>query len=209
MCRRLVALLILVALAGCAEGPTWTRTPNGCPAGPYDNPVLIPVANHEVVWEGVVDVVGDYFRIDREEPVRLLGTTLTEGRIDTYPKPGATYLEPWENDSANSYERLESTLQSIRRRAVVKVIPSQQGGGFWIDVAVFKELENVLSPEHSTAGAATFRFDNSLTRVVNPELAPNRNQAWIDQGRDTALEQRILGQLIFRFTPQGSPIPLQ
>ena len=47
-----------------------------------------------------------------------MGSTLTEGRIDTFPKPGATLLEPWDHDSADSYERLESTLQSIRRYAV-------------------------------------------------------------------------------------------
>ena len=42
----------------------------------------------------------------------------------------------------------------MRRRAVVRVIPAQ--GGHWVDVAVFKELEDVVKPEHATAGAATF-----------------------------------------------------
>ena len=96
----------------------------------------------QLVFDGVADVISQYFRIEHEEPVRLLFNTLTEGRIDTFPQPGATLLEPWYHDSADSYERLESTLQSIRRYAVVKVIPAQNGG-FWIDVAVYKELENM------------------------------------------------------------------
>ncbi|MEI8376520.1 MAG: hypothetical protein WCJ35_27195 [Planctomycetota bacterium] len=83
----------------------------------------------------------------------MLGGTLINGRIDTFPKPGATLLEPWDHDSADSYERLESTLPSIRRYAVVKVIPAQNGG-FWIDLAVFKELENMRQPEHATAAIA-------------------------------------------------------
>ena len=194
----------------------------------YDNPVLLRVTNHELVWDGVVDVVSEYFRIDREDPVRLLGSTLTEGRIDTFPKPGATLLEPWDHDSADSYERLESTLQSIRRYAVVKVIPAQNGG-FWVDVAVYKELENVRQPEHATAGSATFRNDVSPNRTTyaaatnpnqpvsltqcqpngaRPIRPPALNQSWIPQGRDTAAEQRILGQILDRFTPEGTPVPV-
>ena len=227
MRSRLAAILPLIALLGCAGE---VRLPFQPAPVSYDNPVLLRVTNHELVWDGVVDVVSQYFRIDREDPVRLLGNTLTEGRIDTFPKPGATLLEPWEHDSADSYERLESTLQSIRRYAVVKVIPAQNGG-FWIDVAVYKELENVLQPDHATAGSATFRNDvspnrNDLTsdRNVNPNqpsgLNPIQpkgispvppvgvNPNWIPQGRDTVAEQRILGQILDRFTPEGTPIPV-
>ena len=120
------------------------------PATAFDNPLLVSNPNAQYVFDTAVDVIGDYFMIDHEEPVRLLGTTLTEARIDTYPKVGATVFEPWDHDSADSYQRMESTLQSIRRHAVIKVVPTR--GGFWIDVAVFKELENVAQPEQSTAG---------------------------------------------------------
>jgi hypothetical protein len=203
----LAALLPLVALCGCAES-LWTVPPGQpVPLTAFANPTLIPVANHAQVWEGVVDVVGDYFRIEHEEPVRPQGTTFTEGRIDTYNKTGATLLEPWDHDSANEYERLESTLQSIRRRAIVRVIPAQ-GGGFLVEVVVSKELENLRQPEHATVGPATFRYDNSLTRVVNPQRATALNQGWIPQGRDVALEQRILGQMQYRFSPQGRPVAL-
>jgi hypothetical protein len=62
-------------------------------------------------------------------------------------------------------------------------------------VAVFKELEDVARPEHATAGAATFRYDDSLTRVANPVGGQEINRGWIPQGRDTALEQRIVAEL--------------
>ncbi len=163
MRSRFAAILPLVALLGCAGEVhlPYQRAPVS-----YDNPALLRVANHELVWEGVVDVVSDYFRIDQEHPVRLQGNTLFEGWIDTFPKPGATLLEPWDHDSADSYERLESTLQSIQRKAVVKVIPAQNGG-FWIEVAVYKELENLLRPDHSTAGSATFRNDVSPSATIS------------------------------------------
>lgn len=196
------AAVLLAAMLGCAPRPV----PPGYPIQPMPvtcaNPVLVPLGDHRSVWETVVDVVDDYFRIEREQPVRLYDDTLTEGRLDTFPVVGATVFEPWRHDSADPQERLESTLQSIRRRAVVRVIPDRQG--YWIDVAVLKELEDVARPEHATAGAATFRYDDSLTRVVNPVAGQEVNEGWIPQGRDVALEQRILGQLQHRF---GRPAP--
>ncbi len=199
MRRLLPVTLILSAavLSGCAvdrslTDPGW-QTQNVF----HDNPVFLPVTDHEFVWETVVDVVDDYFPIRREEPVRFLGKEPTQGRLDTFPVVGSTIFEPWHRDSASSYEKLESTLQSIRRHAAVTVKPIKEGG-YLVDVAVYKELEDVVEPENASAGNATFRYDSSLTRVVNPVGAQEINKGWIPKGRDTALEQRILGQLISR-----------
>jgi len=159
----------------------------------YPNPVFLPIPDNVTAWETVVDVIDDYFTIEREEPVRLIGNTLTEGRIDTFPKTAATMLEPWHNDSVGQFEQMEATLQSMRRRAVVRVTPTE--GGHMVDVAVYKELENVERPEHATAGAATFRYDGSLTRVVNPVGEQEISEGWIDQGRDVALQQQIIRHL--------------
>ena len=202
------AIVTLVALAGCTGGSCWTTPPSRTELGAIENPMFVPITNPELVWPAVVDTVGEYFRVDHEEPVRLLGNTLTEGRIETYPKTGATVFEPWDNDSANHYERLESTLQSIRRYAVVRVVPVPSGG-FWIDATVVKELEDLRHPEHESAGAATFRHDVTQNRVGNPLVATAVHQGWIREGRDAALEQRILAQLQFRLSPEGQPIPLR
>jgi len=183
-------------LSGCAQPPTWQSPPGPQVAPLCDNPCFIPIADPARAWETVVDVIDDYFKIEREEPVRLAGNTLIEGRIDTFPKVGATMFEPWEHDSANGDERVESTLQSMRRKALVRVMPAQ--GGYWVDVAVLKELENLPRPEFATAGAATLRYDDSLVRVVNPVGAQPPTMNWIPQGRDPALEQRILGHLLAR-----------
>ena len=202
--RRFTAFgLLLLAASGCAitppvTNPTW-QTTNVL----YDNPALLPVTDHELAWEAVVDVIDDYFRIEREEPVRLVGNVPTQGRLDTFPTLGSTLFEPWHGDSVGPYEKLESTLQSIRRYATVRVIPAQ--GGYLADVAVFKELEDVVRPAHATAGAATFRYDSSLTRVVNPVGEQEIHKGWIPMGRDTALEQRIVEQLLARMGPPPAP----
>jgi hypothetical protein len=170
------------------------------------NPLFISGTDHEFIWETVVDVVDDYFRVESE--LRPTGDGVTEGVMRTFPLIGATVFEPWHSDSANAYERLESTFQTIRRYSVVHVRPTQ--GGFWVDVAVFKELENNTRPLNSTASAATLlRYDTSPTRVVDPVGEQEGHAGWIPEGRDLALEQRILGQLQWRFSGNGNPVPLQ
>src|SRR5262245_49993223 len=76
--------------------------------------VLVPALNRDLVWDQVVDIVDDYFKIEHEERVKLVGCTMIEGHIDTFPLTGATLFEPWRRDSVGCYNRLESTLQSIR-----------------------------------------------------------------------------------------------
>jgi hypothetical protein len=197
-------LLILLSVgAGCAvdiPGPTAAQV---IPIA-SENPALLPNLDRDLLWQHLVDVVDDYFTIDREEPVRLIGNVLTEGRIDTFPEIGSTYFEPWRRDSANSYEKLESTLQTIRRQATVRVIPT--AGGYLADVTVFKELEDLARPEHATTGAATLRHDTSLDRVVQPIGDQPVLKGWIPLGRDLALEQRILAQLRNRLGVPAAPL---
>ncbi len=175
----LPAMLILLALAGCVSGPLGSG-PNMPAPMVYGNPIFAPYPDAQYVFDTTVDVVGDYFRLEHEEPVRMLGTVLTEGRIDTYPQIGATIFEPWDYDSANGYERWESTLQSMRRRSVVKVTPAQ--GGYWIEVVVYKELENCWQPEQFDRR----RRDLQPRRHVDARgqsRGRQEHQSWLDPPR--------------------------
>jgi hypothetical protein len=176
-------------------------------AGPpvLENPLFIPAGDRELLWNQTVDAVDDYFRIEREERVRLIGGVLTEGRIDTFPITGSTIFEPWRRDSTPGYEKLHATLQSIRRRATLRVIPTQ--GGYLIEVAVQKELEDLDKPEHATAGGATLRHDGSLVRQEGSSGRFSTTLGWIPLGRDLTLEQRILADLRARLDV-GAAIPL-
>ncbi len=192
--RFVVAALLVASLGavGCAR----LRMPIGAgpPANvPIENPLFVPPMDREFLWNQAVDATDDYFRIEREERVRLIGGVLTEGRIETFPITGSTIFEPWKKDSTPGYEKWHATLQSIRRRALVRVIPTE--GGYLLDVTVFKELEDLDRPEHATAGGATLRHDGSLVRQ---EGAPGRysvSLGWIPLGRDMTLEQRMLADL--------------
>ncbi len=193
MWRLLAASFCLVALSGCTlepPGPASVSTPSTVT---FENPMFIPGTDFQRVWETVVDVVDDYFRIEREEPVRLVGNVLTEGRLDTFPEVSSTMLEPWRHDSVTSYDKLEATLQTMRRRAQIRVMPAE--GGFWVDVAVYKELEDMVQPEQATAGRATFPSESTQVRIINPIGGQEMHQGWIPKGRDPNLEQLMICQL--------------
>lgn len=166
-----------------------------------NNPIAIPASRCDFVWDQIVDVVDNYFDIQTEQRVREVGAILTVGRIDTAPKTGATCFEPWRGDAADKYERLHGTLQTLRRRAVVQVIPGVDV--YQIEVVVYKELEDLQRPEGSTAGSATFRTDSSFVRVEEPVGVQPTTKGWIPLGRDAALEQKMLYEILDRLGPPG------
>src|SRR5262249_40397675 len=150
------------------------------PLPPGPNPILVTTMDRDFVWDQVVDVVDDYFRIEHEERPQVVENVLTEGRLDTYPRGASTILEPWNRDSVTLYERWEATLQSLRRRAIVRVTPVQ--AGFEVEVQVFKELEDVARPESgaiTTANPQTLRNDDALQRLTNTVVRPEPTRGWI------------------------------
>ena len=113
----------------------------------------------------------------------------------------AAYLESrkfgvpfWRGDSVGLDDRLESTLQTIRRFARVQITPVP-GRGFAVKLEVLKELEDLARPDRQTAGRAVFNNDSPVNRtreIVGPVPVPLQ---WIPRGRDTKLEQVILNRI--------------
>jgi hypothetical protein len=209
------ALATACGLTGCRgwlQGVDGAALYGAAPAGPVDNPLFVPPLDPEYVWNNLVDAVDDHFRIEREERVRLIGGILTEGRIDTFPTIGSTLLEPWRGDSTAGYEKLHATLQSVRRRATVRLIPTE--GGTLVDVVVQKELEDLDKPEHATTGNATLRHDGTLVRNEGPPGRFSVTLGWIPIGRDCSLEQKILRDIQCRLDvpltgPAANTLPVE
>jgi hypothetical protein len=177
-----------VALPGVAPNPDV----NAAALGP--NPVAVRVTNEDVAWDQIADVVSGYFTISREQRARRSGEVWTEGRIDTVPLDGATWLQPFRKDSVGTFNRWESTFQTIRRRATVRVIPD--AAGYLVEVIVEKELEDLPSPEKATSGAATFLDDDALpSQQVEAVSRTASSPRWLMLGRDPLLEQRMLADI--------------
>ncbi len=205
-----------IFVPGQVSGPPGSAPGEVVPDVVPPSTVSVPVTNPDWAWDQIVDVVDDYFQIASEDRVKQVADVMTEGRIDTFPVTGATIFEPWRKDSANLHERWECTLQSIQRRASVRVIPDATG--YLVDVSVWKELEDVPKPIHANTGAATFRYDTSLQRDTEFDPDPNRipgdparpvgprtpTAGWIYLGRDPALEQEMLAKIRAKLC--GAPI---
>ena len=192
--------------SGCtwrgADQPYWPSPAESAAFETIRNPLFAPICDREFLWNQLVDTIDDYFKIQRENRVRVIGDELIEGRIETFPTVGATMLEPWRRDSTPGFERLHSTLQSVRRRAVVGVSPTE--GGFLVEVAVFKDLEDLERPGHSTVNAATLPHDDSPDRNEPSTVESAVRPSWIPQGRDVSLEQQVLRELQSRLAG-GTP----
>ena len=173
---------LLIGAIGCAM---WRPA-----SPPVGNPIVVRANDGEFVWERTVDVVHAYlFEIEREN--RL------DGVIETRYKTGASYLEPWHPDSPGARNRLESTLQSIRRKAYISVTPVD--GGFLVGVEAIKELEDVSRAANSP-GAATFLDNNPLQRDLNVVVGQATPSGWIPRGRDAELEQAMLQSITQAFS---------
>jgi hypothetical protein len=171
-----------------------TPAPGQMPVAGPANSISVPVVDDDVAWDQIADVVSDYFPIAREQRARRGGEGGSEGRIETVPQDGATWLEPHRKDSVGSFNRWESTFQSIRRRAAVRVIPD--GNSYLVEVIVEKELEDLPKPEKATTGSATFSNDITLPSSRLEEVSRVRRSArWLSLGRDPALEQRMLAEI--------------
>jgi hypothetical protein len=176
--------------AGCASVPPLVGG-DGTLLGPsitVENPVYIPLGplSYNQVFEKVIDVVSDQFEIAEYNRY--------DGRIETFPRVAPGLEQPWKPGCPDLYQRLYATLQSVRHRAVVLIQPADNGG-FFIQVTVFKELEDVPRPIRATAGNAIFQTEPTVERqneVIDlSRFEPN----WIPLGRDTCVEQALLQEL--------------
>ena len=199
--QRLCLMLTLIAccMSGCRA---FTRTEVAPEAQlvnqEIQNPVQIPMLERFLVMDEISDEIDDYFHIAREEQIRVVDSVMTEGWIETWPRIGSTILEPWHHDSTRGFEKLHATLQTVRRQAKVRIIPS--GDSYLVDVKVFKELEDNPNPVRGAVTGKYLRHDNALDVGVEDYWNARQNDGWISMGRDVSLEQRILSRIVQRLS---------
>ena len=192
----LAIAIALTSFGGCRQFVY--RLDNSPPETFVPNPLELPPAEDEFVWLQVVDAVDDYFRVTREQPVQNSDGLVLDGRLETAYRPGASLMEPWRKDSTQGFERLQSTLQSIRRRATVTVRP--RGAAYTVEVIVQKDLEDTDRSQFATESTSARRHDGTVLRRDDGFDDSPQTLGWIPLGRDTSLEQRILRDIFDRVT---------
>ena len=84
-------LLLMFCAISCATGCKAFRSFGGLenqpiPATQVANPLAVPMLDRWLVMEQISDELDNYFRIFREERIRMHDGILSEGRIETHPK---------------------------------------------------------------------------------------------------------------------------
>jgi hypothetical protein len=183
--------VVLLASGGCSSGPLLDNPAllRPDPTVTVENPVYLPLGPpaYNTVYEKLLDILDRYWEIGDENRYggRIVTIPRTEPGLERSLVPGSPSCE----------ERLYATLQSIRWYAVAQIEVANDGG-FFVDVKVYKELEDVPRPTRATAPVAAFRSDNTVVerqREVIETVTPDSN--WIPIGRDAKMEQAILQEL--------------
>ncbi len=178
-------LLLLLIFPGCSTlggKPQQVQTMN--------NPLILTANSEDVAWERTIDVLhGFLFEIEREN--RQART------IETKYKVGSGLFEPWHRESVGWNNRLESTLQTVRRKVIVTLSQVSRGSQntYVVQVVALKEVEDLDAIAANSPGGATFQESTPLSRDLNQTLGQSRPSGWIPRGRDFALEQAILSRL--------------
>jgi hypothetical protein len=186
------AATLALALAGCSTGPLRENPVILRPDAlvPQENPLYLPQGPQPEVYDKIfqkaLDVVDDFFEIAY--------TNRYEGRIETQPAVAPGLEQPWKPGSPDFYQRLLANFQSIRHRCIV-LISTADEGGYYIDVKVLKELEDLPSPVRATAGANFWRMNSTIERQFEVIEQPIYESNWIPIGRDYKLEQVILARM--------------
>ena len=205
-----LSLLFFPAFSGCAGVPS--EPAPALSVGTYNdaapNPLFVQTSDPDYLWNAVVDVVDNYFEIKFESPIRVFErqtengerfVSRAEGRIDTAPTIAAGCLEPWRKNSVNRDDRFLATLQTIRRSAVVRIVPD--ASGYLIYLSVYNEIEDLKNPMGATIGFNQ-NFIDDFSQWTPPVGERAASKGWIPMGRDAALETRILEEIAWRL---GNP----
>ncbi|MFO0926929.1 MAG: hypothetical protein U0736_07780 [Gemmataceae bacterium] len=181
---------LAVVLGGCASGPMLENPLLFRPdrAQAHENPIYIPQGPmaYARVFETIEDILADYFDIAYANRY--------DGRIETKPKIAPGIEQWWKPGSPDLYQRLLAFTQTIRHRALVSITTADDGG-YFVDVKVLKELEDLPQPMAATVGDATIRLEPTVQRQYEIVVPDFTQPGWIPIGRDVKLEQVILDRL--------------
>jgi len=175
----LSSLMCCAMACGCLSSP-----PKGMEAG---SAFQMSSDYRDAMWEHAVVVLHrNHFQVARESKL--------EGIIETNYRGGSNVLEPWHHDSVGLENRLESTLQSIRRRVIVNM-QADGSGMMTVSVRVDKEIEDLPGLAANYEGGATFQESQPLTRDLDQVVGQSGPSRWLSIGRDPLLERQLLSQI--------------
>jgi hypothetical protein len=178
-----IAVTLSVMCAGCVSSPPVAAI-GGASA------VQVSDSQRDPLWERAVMVLNrNHFQVARESKL--------EGIIETEYRGGSSVLEPWHPDSVGYANRLESSLQSIRRRVLINMA-STGPGVMTVSIRADKELEDLPGLAANYEGGATFSENQPLQRDLDQVVGQAGPSRWLSIGRDPLLEHKLMSEIMGR-----------
>ena len=153
-----------------------------------------PSEEADRLWEAAQETLRRHrFRLDRVDR--------RAGVITTMPVISQHLLEFWRHDVDTRSDLWESTLNPIRRWVEVSVSPNEDRR--WQQLAVVVHKERLSSPDRqfNSTGAAYQYFGDSLPSTTGLARVTAEYDVWLDEGRDPAMEERLLWAILERAKP--------
>jgi hypothetical protein len=194
LCMYVLITCSLIA-AGCAQQ---TSTPLNVRLKDSDLYIERGREFHKTeLMEVAEDVLGKmYFKIEKADA--------NAGFIQTMPLPGAQFFEFWRSDNVGADNTIAANIHTIRRTVTLNI--SQQGEQLQLVCEVHTQRLSLPQRQVSSSVKIYGIFSQSspsLQRLIlNPEQ--KKQMAWIDLGRDSRLESKILKQIETRLLRRTS-----
>jgi hypothetical protein len=123
---------------------------------------------------------------------------LRAGVITTRPELSKHYFEFWRKDVATRHDAWEATLNPIRRWAKVSITPASSGENVKVTVVVYKQRLSAPDRQFNSSGAAYQFFGDDLPSTTGAPSVTEEDERWIDRGRDHAMENVLLQEILRR-----------
>jgi hypothetical protein len=123
------------------------------------------------------------------------------GVITTRRTTSQQWFECWRHDVADGYSLVESSLHTMRRQATVNIERSGDPAMYLLTVAVEKSRMSLPERQVTAAGGAIQIFGSRLPTASGEFPKASAARHWIPMGRDPAMENLLLRQIIRRYGP--------
>lgn len=163
----------------------------------------ISVGDRSVEADRLWEAAQESLRLHR---YRLDRVDRRAGLITTYPEPSQHFFEFWRHDVDTTPDLWESTLNPLRRRAEVTLRGADDGR--WQDLVVTVHKQRLSSPDRqfNSSGAVYQYFGETLPSTTGLVQVTAELDVWLDVGRDPAMEDRLLHDILDRAGMSGDSV---
>jgi hypothetical protein len=156
------------------------------PVQPASGALVINKSEFDTAWEETIDVLREHYFIPDSQNQRA-------GLIVSYPTLSRQWFEFWRDDSLGTYEKMESSIHSIRRTARVKFVPVKDKYQIQISIMVQRKAE----PERQiTSASGTILAFRDTAPLMSGEKKPRaKTITWTQVGEDVKLANYLLHRL--------------